>query len=425
MYYIYGAGGNSWGVISFFGRDQIIAIVDSNEEKAGSCKDGVPIISFSQLEKQYEGETILISVYIQTGEILKKLTDAGFDNYFVCPGMLYGVRSGDEYLDYMEKKGVKWALYGNNPLSEVLVNKANARGTRDQILAVLDSDEGYTIMEQGSPCVLSSLEELGMNIPVLTTADPEKRAVDINSLEIKRDVTDVFSFETFHGENRKFKGIHQGKRCFIIGNGPSLRVEDLETLYQNKEISFGCNAVFHVFGQTGWRPDYYVFMDSLMPVQLYDSFLPYAGMKIFLRDFSGFPGKIRFPKTNICHGITKRYFGEPPKFSADIAEQIYSGASVTYDMIQIAAYMGFSEIYLLGNDFNYKENEVSDHFYGGLPGIQRNAAHPDQTRVAFGVAEQYAREHGFRIFNATRGGALEQFERVDFDSLFPGESQKI
>ena len=42
----------------------------------------------------------------------------------------------------------------------------------------------------------------------------------------------------------------------------------------------------------------------------------------------------------------------------------------------------------------------------------------DRPTRAFQKAELYSRAHGFRIFNATRGGKLEAFERVDFDSLF-------
>ncbi|MBQ4379398.1 MAG: hypothetical protein II821_09430 [Treponema sp.] len=37
---------------------------------------------------------------------------------------------------------------------------------------------------------------------------------------------------------------------------------------------------------------------------------------------------------------------------------------------------------------------------------------------AFFAAKRYADEHGVRILNATRGGKIEVFERVDFDSLF-------
>ena len=54
---------------------------------------------------------------------------------------------------------------------------------------------------------------------------------------------------------KKYKDIHKGKRCFIIGNGPSLQMSDLEILYKNKEICFGVNRIFLGFKDTEWRPD--------------------------------------------------------------------------------------------------------------------------------------------------------------------------
>ena len=36
------------------------------------------------------------------------------------------------------------------------------------------------------------------------------------------------------------------------------------------------------------------------------------------------------------------------------------------------------------------------------------------------MCKNYADTHGIKIYNATRGGMLEIFERVDFDSLFEG-----
>ena len=33
------------------------------------------------------------------------------------------------------------------------------------------------------------------------------------------------------------------------------------------------------------------------------------------------------------------------------------------------------------------------------------------------VCDTYAKAHGIKIYNATRGGKLEVFERVDFDDL--------
>ena len=37
---------------------------------------------------------------------------------------------------------------------------------------------------------------------------------------------------------------------------------------------------------------------------------------------------------------------------------------------------------------------------------------------AYKIAKKYAETHGIKIYNATRGGEMEVFERVDFDSLF-------
>ena len=39
---------------------------------------------------------------------------------------------------------------------------------------------------------------------------------------------------------------HKGERCFLIGNGPSLRISDLEALQENGEITFGCNLVIKI-----------------------------------------------------------------------------------------------------------------------------------------------------------------------------------
>ncbi|UHA57896.1 hypothetical protein KDJ21_013450 [Metabacillus litoralis] len=41
-------------------------------------------------------------------------------------------------------------------------------------------------------------------------------------------------------------------------------------------------------------------------------------------------------------------------FSENIMESLYSSGTVSYHLLQIAHYMGFSEVYLLGHDYNYK-----------------------------------------------------------------------
>lgn len=65
-------------------------------------------------------------------------------------------------------------------------------------------------------------------------------------------------------ESRRISGIkdvYKGKRCFIVGNGPSLRVDDLDKI--KNEYSFASNKIYKIFDKTMWRPDYYVICDAI------------------------------------------------------------------------------------------------------------------------------------------------------------------
>ena len=98
--------------------------------------------------------------------------------------------------------------------------------------------------------------------------------------------------------------------------------------------------------------------------------------------------------------------------------------------MQLAAYMGFSEIYLLGVDHNYSieidsdgniiknDESVKNYFDEAKVSINDiNLPKVVEMTRAYLSAERYSRDHGFRIFNATRGGKLEMFERVNFDVI--------
>lgn len=88
--------------------------------------------------------------------------------------------------------------------------------------------------------------------------------------------------------------------------------------------------------------------------------------------------------------------------------------------------MGFSEIYLIGMDHNNvgavtdpRNHFIENYFTQDEIGSYKNiTANFDGMELAYKKAEQFSRKHGFRIYNATRGGKLEVFERVNFDSLF-------
>ena len=140
-----------------------------------------------------------------------------------------------------------------------------------------------------------------------------------------------------------------------------------------------------------------------------------------------------FKTAYMFHLNPHRYYPYYPGFSDDIAQEISEGFTVTYAEIQIAAYMGFKEIYLLGVDFNYSkildssgkivETGSKDYFSDRyiLANEKRNIPQLHNSLQAYKKAEVYSKRNGFRIFNATRGGKLEVFERVNFDMLFPLE----
>jgi hypothetical protein len=120
-----------------------------------------------------------------------------------------------------------------------------------------------------------------------------------------------------------------------------------------------------------------------------------------------------------------------PNKKANFSEEPFvmqSGGTVTYICMQLAAYMGFSEIYLLGVDNTFARGvklngeivlgSTHDHFDDNYKALSAFPAVIDAVNSAYTTAREYGESHNIKIRNATRGGALEIFERVDFDSLF-------
>ena len=122
----------------------------------------------------------------------------------------------------------------------------------------------------------------------------------------------------------------------------------------------------------------------------------------------------------------ERYYPGYPTFATDITQGIYGGRTVTYSMLQVAAYMGFKNIYLLGVDFSWGEDKKGTHFYNDEDEstelrVKEATKYKDEIEHAYVSAKRYADNNNIRIVNATRGGKLEVFERVNFDELFESD----
>lgn len=220
------------------------------------------------------------------------------------------------------------------------------------------------------------------------------------------------------------KNCKKGKRCFIVGNGPSLSIEQLSMI--KKEDCFGANRIYKIFEKTDWRPKYYVIQDKYdMTKGIYD-FLDLQNL--FVADIYWREHGMKNPRA-ICYH-TKRNLRQSEKipYSEDAAKYIQVASTVTYTMIQLATYMGYSKIYLLGMDHSYanitndkgeiiKKNNIKSHVFNDEK-PEEVVANIAYMELAYKSAKKYCEAHNILIHNATNGGALEVFERTRLSELF-------
>lgn len=264
---------------------------------------------------------------------------------------------------------------------------------------------------QGAECYYS----------VCMKCSPEMDLDNFINYELKKDAM-VFYKERIR--QKKLKNKYQGKRCFIIGNGPSLRAEDLDKLQD--EISFASNFIFKIYDRTKWRPTFYAMIDYYVLDKIPDFVQANKSSTILIpRERAIASGKVyddvlyfdrKTSYVRVAQGEVEKTTSQI-LFSDDLEQGTYGGDTVTYDMMQMAVYMGFSEIYLLGMDHTMPSSGKA-HFYEKElvdKGLEYNMRLMTQ---AYHVADKATRERGIHIYNATRGGRLEVFPRVAFDSLF-------
>lgn len=233
-----------------------------------------------------------------------------------------------------------------------------------------------------------------------------------------------------------FRNRYNNERVFIIGNGPSLNKHDLSLL--KKEFCFGVNSIFLKSDDDGFLPSFYVVEDSHVVDDNLVRIIDYeAPNKFFLAHY-----KEKIPETeNVFFMDSDLGFYRPshpfcgiPRFSRNASDVIFAGQTVTMISLQLAYYMGFSEIYLIGMDFNYvKPDSVIEngktwtsteddpnHFDPRYFGAGKKWHDPqlDKVKINYELARQVFELNGRTIRNATIGGKLEVFERVDYLSLF-------
>lgn len=231
---------------------------------------------------------------------------------------------------------------------------------------------------------------------------------------------------------KRYKNVHLGERCFIIGNGPSLKKTDLTHL--KDEFTFGMNRIYLLFPELGFSTSYYLSINDLvieqcvqdilsLPIPRFLSWRSRDLIKYALPDGSDLPAN---PPLSFLHTT---YTG--PNFAHDASHRLWEGATVTYVAMQLAFHMGFKQVILIGVDHSFStkgkpnttvvsQGDDPDHFDGNYfgKGFRWQLPDLDTSELAYMRARDNYLAANREILDATIGGKLTVFPKVDYSSLF-------
>lgn len=228
---------------------------------------------------------------------------------------------------------------------------------------------------------------------------------------------------------------YAGKRCFILGNGPSLLKRNLSPLAG--EVTFAANGLFRKFDELGFAPTFFCQVDKTQAEDWEDELAALSGFTRFVALKNSYAHPLS-SEIVVLNGLLQKDDDRTrPRFSLDAASQVYHCKTVTFIALQLAYYMGFSEVYLVGMDHSFGKlarmfppgdlviNEQNidlveqQHFSPGYYKIGDRIGIPDMGMIESGysVARDIFARDGRKVFNATDGGELEVFERIAFDDI--------
>lgn len=423
-YYLFGAGNNAWGVIAYFGKENIIAIIDNEVKKANCFMQDIPIISLEQYLQSHSDGTIIITAAVYE-EIEEQLSAYGITDYYVAPMIQMGLAPVKQMItDWHMVQMEEVFLFGYQPLGRHLVCELYRLSANCRVKIIPQSTKEAEWAKKDDLYIadVSDINE-DSNVIIFQSEDVDKVSVIKGASEGIYNIFDLV-MESNKGAVglTKWHNIHEGESCILVGNGPSLRMEDLEKIHYSGIASFGMNLIYKIYANTVWRPAYYIFSEYNVMRQYYDEIAMLRRDNLFVKNFYYMNETPMLSDANYYPGCAEKCYLEKQRFSDDITKVVYSGYTVMYDALQIAIYMGYKKIYLIGTDFSYLDDPATkgNHFYDDKTADKRVVAgkpHIYISLAAMRKAEEYAREHGIDIYNATRGGKLEVFRRIDLESL--------
>jgi hypothetical protein len=198
---------------------------------------------------------------------------------------------------------------------------------------------------------------------------------------------------------------HKGETGLVICNGPSLNKVPLAFL--KKYPSFGTNRIYLM---KDFLPTYYVCMTPTVINQ-------------FKKEIEQIP-RDKFTLYGIPLNNSYKVKATKNKmFSYEPCVETYDGYTVTFMCLELAYYMGFQTVLVVGLDHRYqflgRPDEVKtfvgddvNHFSKEYFKDKKwNLPNLEEMKKSYQMAENAYRKDGRKIINLTEGSALDVFER--------------
>ena len=242
--------------------------------------------------------------------------------------------------------------------------------------------------------------------------------------------------------NASLRGIHQGRRCFVLCNGPGVKQQNLLPLAGEKVISVSNGYLHPDFGR--FRPRYHCVPQITYGRLTEDDVVRWFGemherlgdAELFLSTTEQplvesrrlFPGrKVRY----LClHGsLDERPHSQIP----DISQAIPRVQSVPIMCLMLAMYLGFERIYLLGTEHDHFKTGEYKYFYEPTVLKGKDVSTNQDGQVVssryqefhelaalwrqYRALREIAHANSIEIWNATAGGELDEFPRVRLEDV--------
>jgi len=245
-------------------------------------------------------------------------------------------------------------------------------------------------------------------------------------------------------KNELFRNRHEGRRCFVIGNGPSLKEQDLAPLAD--EVTFVVNYFqLHPIISNTWQPTYYclsdpAYFDGREPVESIRDiaakvpaapfFVPYYAYD-FLQSTRALPAD-RTYYVGLAGGKEEEWTEKP-----DFTRIMPGFRTVVQLAIMAAMYMGCSPIYLMGLDHDwlshggtpinfYTKEEAKSQPQGNIGNWDYKSLMVAMTTIwnVYEMHKRIAANCGIEIINVTHGGFLDVFERARYEDVISSQPCK-